>query len=741
MSSLSAFSKFFLTSISLLFVLFSSCLNTEQSASNAPTGLLVGDAQRLIPWPSSVELRGGALWVFDSRQVQAELDLSDDADDRWGAEGYQLEIDSSGAHITAATEAGLFYGRTTLRQLRPTLCEGDPGCPNGYALPALIIEDAPAFAHRGLLLDCCRHFMSVDFVKHTIDALALHKMNVLHWHLTEDQGWRVEIDAYPDLTLVGSQRINPDGTPHGGYYTKSQIREIVAYAAERHIEVIPEIELPGHSRAALAAYPWLSCTGDTLPVANRWGVFKDIYCAGNDSTLAFLRAVLDEVVELFPSTRVHIGGDEAPKVRWEACPKCNARIAEEGLHDAHDLQRWFIEQMGDHLATRGRTIVGWDEILEGGLPRGATVQSWRGMAGAEQGVALGADVVVSPTSHCYLDYPLRSTDLEEIYSFDPAPPALQRGPGHVLGGECNMWSEHAPEHLVDSKVYPRAIGLAEVLWSGRAHTARTGAYDEFLARLDGHYPRLDDLGVNYGLETVPVALTLAPASATEGSGLAATVSAAMRQISGEVSWRTSGGETSLGPLDTPFTVEGLGELHVQLTHRGKPAPEQESFFVAAHLGAFSDLVLDYEPSQHYTAGGLQALADGRRGSLDFRDGAWQAVQGEPMIATIDLGSTLPLERLSARFYHYQDAWIFTPSQIHWSTSLDGNSWTSASNWISPAMLAPDSVQDIRSHSSDDMGGRLARYVKMEAANAGPCPDWHAAAGQASWLFCDEIVVE
>ena len=655
------------------------------------------------------------------------------------SEAYRLEVDSSGAQISAATTAGLFRGWITLRQMMPPACE--KGCPQGFELPAVSIEDAPAFSHRGLLLDCCRHFMSVEFVKHSIDLLALHKMNVLHWHLTEDQGWRIEIDAFPQLTEVGAHRTDPDGSYHGGFYSKVEIREVVAYAAARHIEVIPEIELPGHSQAALASYPHLGCTGDSLPVANRWGVFKDIYCAGNDTTLDFLRTVLDEVVELFPSTRIHIGGDEAPKVRWEQCPKCQSRIAQEGLHDEHELQRWFIEQMGEHLASRGRTIIGWDEILEGGLPRDATVQSWRGMAGAQQGVALGADVIVSPTSHCYLDYPLRSTDLAQVYGFDPAPADLASGPGRVLGGECNMWSERAPQHLVDSKVYPRAIALAEVLWSGRAVTGHDAAYPDFLTRLDAHYARLDALGVDYGLETVPVVLNVAPA--TPGQ-LAVAPRPAMRKISGEVVWLPSKSEASeqkLGPLGSTFVISGGGVLRIDLTHRGQATGTSEYFPLEAHAANFCALDLGFTPSSYYPGSGPNALVDGRLGSQDFRDGNWQAVQGENLVLTVDLGTERPLSSLQTNFYFYQDAWIFTPESLRWSSSTDGVNWLPID--IAGGLANPfvqDTAQAPRNLESVDLAGRSARYVKMEAINAGPCPDWHAAAGQPSWLFCDELVV-
>ncbi|MGY8887476.1 MAG: beta-N-acetylhexosaminidase, partial [Flavobacteriales bacterium] len=425
-----------------------------------------------------------------------------------GDESYDLTILDDVIHVSANSEVGLFRGFTTLRLMMPNACEYG-GCENGFFLPEITIQDSPDFEHRGLLLDCCRHFMDVAFIKKTIDNLALHKMNVLHWHLTEDQGWRIEIDAYPLLTEVGAWRTELDGTKHGGYYSKDEVREVIRYAQKRHVEIIPEIELPGHSQAALASYPWLGCTGDQLEVANKWGVFKDIYCAGNDSTIAFLETVLEEVCDLFPSDRIHIGGDEAPKVRWHSCEKCQKRIKENDLKDEYELQTWFIERIGKFLEGKGKRIIGWDEILEGGLPEGAMVQSWRGMEGAIEAVSIGTDVIVSPTSHCYLDYPLSSTNLEEVYSFQPRPEGTSDGPGRILGGECNMWTERAPQELVESKVFPRAIGLAEVLWSGTEITGATGAYAHFINRLEPHFSRLSLLGVDYGMEAIPVSLSLA----------------------------------------------------------------------------------------------------------------------------------------------------------------------------------------------------------------------------------------
>lgn len=657
-----------------------------------------------------------------------------------GEEGYEVVVEHDKVTLVAGDEEAAFRAWTTLRQLLPPVCE--QGCPNGFTLPAVRLEDRAYLSHRGLLLDCCRHFMKPEFVKEVIEALALQKMNVLHWHLTEDQGWRIPIEAYPKLTEVGGFRVEANGDTTGGFYTREDIQDILAFAADRHVTVIPEIEMPGHCRAALAAYPWLGCTGEELPVPNNWGVFKDVYCAGNDTTMAFMKTVLDEVCDLFPSEVIHIGGDEVPKVRWASCPKCQAKMKSLGLHNEAELQTAFINEMGAHLASRGKRIMGWDEILEGGLPQGAMVQSWRGMEGAIEATHLGTDAVVSPTSHCYLDYPLRSTDLAEVYSFVPVPEEAVGHEGQIVGGECNMWSERAPQELVMGKVFPRATGLAEVLWSGPEITQADGAYDAFLTRLDALEQRWAFLGLQPGLEGVPVEVKVAPA--TQGA-VQITVQPALRNAGGTVWFVPADVEAGYSVVEArvgeAFEVRGRGVVDVSVAIRGRPTGVTESFPVAGHAAAHQPLTLSYEPSKHYTGGGWQALADGRRGSQDFRDGAWQAVQGEDMVCTVDLGEVLPIHALETQLYLYQDAWIFMPKEVTWSVSTDGQRFVNLppqSPWGSPFDRDPrQTVVPVRLDKLDV----TARYVRMTLTNAGPCPAWHDAATEPSWVFVDELVVE
>jgi len=450
----------------------------------------------------------------DSRRANTiDLILSDDASPN--DEGYHLHITPDRVQIRARAAAGLFYGLQTLRQLLPADLE-QSAPRDSYTLPALTIEDAPRYRWRGLHLDVGRHMFPVTFIKKFIDAMALHKLNVFHWHLTEDQGWRLEIKRYPRLTEVGSKRAATpypadrtklDGIPYGGFYTQEEVREVVAYAAQRFVTVVPEIEMPGHAVAALASYPELGCVGHGYQVRTFWGIEDDVFCAGNENVYTFLQHVLEEVFDLFPSEYIHIGGDECPKVRWEKCPKCQAAIQREGLKDEHELQSYFIRRMEKFLNQHGRRLVGWDEILEGGLAPNATVMSWRGVDGGIAAAAAGHDVIMSPTTAVYFDY-YQSEDteneppaiggyvpIEHVYAFDP----MQGVPAdkfmHVLGGQGNIWTEYMPtEDQVEYMVYPRAAALAEALWTAPAFPRR---YDAFARRLRGHLPRLDALDIHY----------------------------------------------------------------------------------------------------------------------------------------------------------------------------------------------------------------------------------------------------
>jgi len=446
---------------------------------------------------------------------------------RFGAEGYTLTVRANGVSARAPELAGLFYAVQTIRQLLPSdifrdapLTRGAGAPPIEWSMPAVTIEDQPRFRWRGAHLDSGRHFMPKEFVKKYIDLLALHKLNTFHWHLTDDQGWRLEIKQYPKLTTVGSCRKETiigrqprderdwkfDATPHCGFYTQDDAREIVAYAKARYINVVPEIEMPGHAIAAIAAYPELGVTGDPMDVATRWGVFSDIFNA-EPATISFIQNVLAEVLQIFPSRYVHVGGDEADKAKWKASPRIQARIKELGTGDEHGLQSWFIRQMDAFLTSHGRQLVGWDEILEGGLAENAVVMSWRGVDGGLAAARAGHDVVMTPTSHTYFDY-YQSKDqaheplaiggflpLETVYGYEPVPAQLEpQFSQHVLGAQGQVWTEYMPtSKQVEYMAFPRLCALAEVVWSPKDGKD----YAAFLERLEIHLQRLRVLDVNY----------------------------------------------------------------------------------------------------------------------------------------------------------------------------------------------------------------------------------------------------
>jgi hexosaminidase len=650
-------------------------------------------------------------------------------------EGYKLNVTPKFIGITSMTSTGIFYGIQTLRQMFPVNAE-NAGLKLPTSFSAVSITDQPEFRHRGLLLDCCRHFMSKDFILQTIDLIAQYKMNVLHWHLTEDQGWRIQIDAYPALTEVGAWRTEADGSRYGGFYTKEDIREIVEYAEAHHITVIPEIELPGHSVAAIASYPALSCTGEKIAVENEWGVFKDIFCAGDENTFQFLEQVLTEVCELFPGKYIHIGGDEAPKFRWENCSKCQHRMHTEGLHDEAQLQTYFIERIAEFLATKNKRIIGWDEILEGGIPASAAVQSWRGMDGGKHAAREGHAVIMSPTSHCYFDYPLSSIDLEKVYSFDPIPDSLsEMQRALILGGECNMWTEHAPQEVVWQKIFPRLMALSEVLWT----YPEVRNFKGFQKRMEHQYDRLDVLHVDYGFPGQPFNLVrtldesgniLISLAAQQGSSLEYELK---DKKSGEIL------ATGKNKLTADLTIKVPVTLKVSASWRGRSFDKtlEREFF--PHPGTQAAIKLGYTPSPYYTGGGENALIDGALGSSSFRDGNWQAVLGKDMDVVLDLGKVKEITHFHSHWFHYGNAWIFRPEKVTYYGSSDGISWEEIGS-VS-ALVEQNAIGEFVTEAELHFEKRKVRFVKMIAQNAGPCPAWHDAAGEPSWLFCDELIVE
>ena len=655
------------------------------------------------------------------------LSLTDDPKLR--EEAYRLVVREDKIELSAGSLEGIEHGLASLKQL--AMLNKLRG--NTF-IPSLNIDDWPTFEHRGLLLDCSRHFFSKEVVKKYIDLLSFYKMNVFHWHLTEDQAWRIAIDKYPKLTEVGAWRTEMDGSRYGGFYSKEDIKEIVAYAEQKQIMIIPEIELPGHSQAAISAYPHLSCTGKQIEVANDWGVFKDIYCAGNDSVFIFLEDVLTEVIALFPSKYIHIGGDEAPKIRWEQCSKCQQRIVDEHLRDEHDLQSYFIQRIQTFLKANGKELIGWDEILEGGLAEGAIVQSWRGMQGGIDAIRHGNRAIMSPTSHAYLDYDLKAIDLQKVYSFYPIPEELNKEESKsIMGGECNMWTEHVPnEAILDAKVFPRMLAMSEVLWSDSSGRN----YNEFKNRVYSHYPILEDLNVNYGIESTPFEFEIKTSSAT----IEVTIKKKITDldITYQIDKEKSKHDYQKALLFTDTRAYSL----IAIANRNKKQiGDSVSLKIHPHLALTKNIEYISKPySEWYTAGGNGGLSDGVLGSLDFRDGHWQGFWGNDLECILDLEEIREdISIVEANFYQYNNSWIFIPSEMSVEVSSDGDTWRDWGKTISniDPRQRGSFIHTMRIEHPEEK----IRFIKIRVKNITKVPDWHEAAGSDAWIFIDEIIVK
>jgi len=681
-----------------------------------------------------------------------------DAPPGLGEEGYELTVSPDGVLIRAGTTAGLFYGVQTLLQLLPP-----PSDESGFALPAKIpsvtVRDIPRFRWRGMHLDVSRHFFPKEVVKNYLDIMAMHKLNVFHWHLVDGAGWRIEIKKYPRLTDIGAWRKDTTGEPwsftniwppepggpkYGGFYTQDDIREIVAYAAERRITVVPEIEMPGHSSAALAAYPELLC--DNAEPTNREYGNSGVFCAGKEETFAFLEDVLDEVMKLFPSEYIHIGGDEVPKRFWEACPSCQARMKAEGLADEEELQSWFVRRMETYLVAHGRRLVGWDEILEGGLAPEATVMSWRGMDGGVAAAKQGHDVIMTPEHSCYFNLYQGDPDLEpiawggflplrKVYAFDPVPEGLTpEEAAYVIGGQGCLWSEYieTPD-MLEYMLLPRLSALAEVLWTD----AERRDWDDFRERMIRQYGRFEALGLTYARSAYNVAFDIA----VDNTMFDATIVMDSDAAGTEIRYTLDGSEpvVSSQRYTGPVTLAETAHVTALSFMDGRPAGKATSIGYVRHLatGKKPDLLHGY--SDGYPGQGDYTLTNGLMGSKNYADGQWQGLVGNDLVAVIDLGETKTIWRVSSTYFHNPGVWIFAPTEVEYAVSDDGETYTTA------ALIVNDTPDDtpgpIIIPFARDIDPTSARYVRVRAKNIGVCPPWHAGAGGGAWLFADEIVVE
>jgi len=702
-------------------------------------------------------------------------------------DGYTLDVNKSGVTIEGDSYAGTFYGVQTLIQLfEPYDFSSILSTKNGISVssllvPSVSIQDYPRFGYRGMHLDVARHFFPVSFIKKYIDYIALHKMNAFHWHLTDDQGWRIQINKYPKLTSEGGFRngtiigrfpgTGNDNRRYGGFYTQAEIKEIVAYAATRHVTVVPEIEMPGHASAAIAAYPFLSCfpgqktsveknrskesiaqqaAGKVKLVQETWGVFDDVFCAGNDSVFTFLEGVLDEVLLLFPSKYIHIGGDESPKTHWEKCPKCQARMVAEGLKNEHELQSWFVQKMERYLAKKGRSLIGWDEILEGGLAPNAIVMSWRGEEGGIAAANQQHNVIMTPQGPLYFDHSQNKNEdsitfggynpIEKVYAYQPIPEELPvQNAQYIFGAQANVWTEYIKYgSRVEYTIFPRMSALSEVLWSPK----QKRPWKDFNRRLQVQLKRYELWGANYSKPS----LTTAIVASKNGTGVDWQLQNHSKE--GAIIFRSPGGNTTIFKNNaTSVNIVKSGSYTTWLSgwdknltpgnatsHKKLSAPVTQTFSFNKATG--KNISLTTEPDGKYNGQhGAFSLVNGVQSAKGLNNADWLGWSGDDMEALIDLGKEETISNVSLHLLDQPKSWIYLPQWMEVLVSTDGKNFKPVGK--SSAFIA-DTLS--MGYFTVSFPGQPARYVKLTAKNSGLIPAGKPGAGSKAWLFADEIKI-
>lgn len=658
---------------------------------------------------------------------------------------YSISITQKKVTVIGDDPQGLLYGVQTLIQL---IQEKD----GRLIFPVIEIEDWPRFSYRGMHLDCCRHFFSVEIVKKYIDWLAAYKFNYFHWHLTDDQGWRIEIKKYPKLTTIGACRngtiighfpgTGNDSIKYCGYYSQNEIREIVKYASERYITIIPEIEIPGHSSAALTAYPFLGCTKGPYKVEQTWGVFDDVMCAGNDSTFYFLQDVMDEVINLFPSKLIHVGGDESPKTKWKTCPLCQQRIKDNGLKDEHALQGYFMQRIEKYLSSKGRTMIGWDEIMEGGLAANAMVMSWRGEKGGLEAASQGHYVVMTPDSHLYFDRSQTLNEdsvvfgsyvpLEKVYSYDPVPSALDSThQQYILGAQANLWTEYISNlSKIEYMIFPRMAALSEVLWSPKEKKS----WNEFEKKIPVLFRRYDIAGINYSKAFYSIKASIIPDNNYEG------ILMKLESNSTGSIYFSSGKDTSVRMYRNPVHISsGDHYKMILLSEDNKTILNTlKDLEINFSKATGKKITLATAPSSTYPgAGGAFGLVNGIRSHKGFSSPEWLGWNGGNMEALIDLGISMNISSASVHLLEQNESWIYLPASVEVLTSIDGI------NFISAGRSSAFKKDTMNNSGTISIGFPpvMARYVKIIAINHGKIEDGKPGAGNPAWLFADEIEVK
>jgi hexosaminidase len=722
-------------------------------------------------------------------------------------DGSTVRIDANSIHVEGDTYPGIFYALQTIFQLLPdppppppptiVKVKEKPGKKKVKAvqpkthpeasgpklvLPCLVINDYPRFAYRGLHLDVCRHFFPVSFIKTYIDILAAHKLNTFHWHLTDDQGWRIEIRQFPELTNTGGWRhgtitsrypgTGNDNQRYGGFYTQAEVREVVAYARDRYITIIPEIEMPGHAAAAIASYPFLSCfpseptqiatwpsegskaaqaAGKPKQVQETWGVIYDIMCAGKDSTFHFLEGVLGEVIALFPGKYIHIGGDEAPKSNWKRCPQCQARMQSEGLKNEHELQSYFIRRVERFVNSKGRNIIGWDEILEGGLAPNAAVMSWQGQRGGAEAAKQKHEVVMTPQQPCYFDHAqVKPEDslvwggynpLDSVYSFEAVPRGLDSiSAGYILGGQANMWTEYmATPSKVEYMLLPRLAALSEALWTPK----ESRNWNAFEQKLPAIFKWYDRRAWNASRAYYYLKPDLRPDTVNGGMTLQFTTKMQGARITYITTSDDSKSNIYVSSLHIPGVdpvgkKTGTHQFTVSLTAPGGSIIQSIPFIYKFSKSTAKRITLVTAPSRNYPGLGAFSLVNGTWSEKGLANADWLGFLGNDIDATIDLGNTDTVSSVALHTLDQNGSWIYLPQSVEIQLSQDGLNFSSVG---SSTEFVKDSPLMTQGWITVQFAQTTARYIRVFAKNFGVIPEGMPGAGTKAWLFGDEIRVK
>lgn len=699
------------------------------------------------------DISGLNLPTNNNAQQKIVLTLIKDA--AIGEEGYHVTVSTKSILIKANTPVGIIYGIQTLLQTLPAVRTNAK-----LIVPCMELTDFPRFKWRGMHLDVSRHFFGPDLIKQYLDLLATYKFNTFHWHLVDDQGWRIEIKKYPALTQTGAWRVDQtnlvwgsrpqakegEAPTYGGYYTQAQIKEIIAYAGERNITVVPEIEMPGHVASAIASYPFLSCTQQSqLPLTGgNYTNMSSNYCAGNDSVFHFLENVLTEVIQLFPSKYIHIGGDEVDKTSWKKCAKCQQRIQKEKLNNEEELQSYFIKRIEKFINSKKRKIIGWDEILEGGLAPDATVMSWRGEAGGIAAVKMKHDVVMTPGNPVYFDHyqgdpasePIAIggfNTLKKVYDYEPLPKELdEKEASYVLGAQANLWTEYVTTpKQVEYMVLPRMLALSEVLWSPK----KSKDWASFNERLQQHFKAFDQKGLNYSKGNFKVDIK---PILKEGKLYASLSTEAFK---GQIYYTTNGSQPSL--QSQPY--ESLIEIHSSLTLKAATVvngevksiiPAEQSF--ALHKAIGKKVNYANPISKYYMADGPNSLTDGIKGTTAINK-FWHGIAAKDLMAVIDLEEEKSIQLLSLGCLQNYNDWIMMPQWVKFEVSLDGTNYTEIKTINNP--ISQQEKKAVINNFTASFPSLKARFVRVTARVLNQLPKGHSGEGKPAWIFSDEFIVE